>query len=176
MTGAQAGCRATIIPARPSGKDPRRAPSTATCVDEVKERVEGVRLDPRDPHHIPAGLLHATREERREVGAAGRQHQAVHSERLRAHLEPHVAEALSGPQPVDLGQEEAGVPIRDGADGAYRAPAALHHRGARHHGLPGAGSPLPYPGAAQAHAHCRPRRPAQPSRSACAEGGGRCRK
>lgn len=131
MTVVQPGCRATVIPARPSSNDPRRSPSAVTCVNEVEERVEGVRLDPRDPHHIPAGLLHATREERREVGAAGRQHQAVHSERLRAHLEPHVAEALPGPQPVDLGQEEAGMPVGDGAGGA---PATLPHRGARHRG------------------------------------------
>lgn len=88
--------------------------------------MEGARLDARDPHHIPAGLPHATREERREVGAAGRQHQAVHGERLRAHLQPHVAEALPDPQPVDLGQEEAGVPVGEGA------PGALRRRGARH--------------------------------------------
>lgn len=120
------------------GDHPRRPPSAATCVDEVEQRVEGVRLDARDPHHVPAGLLHAAREERREVRAAGRQHQAVYGERLRTHLQPHVAEALPSPQPVDLGQQEAGVSV--GAGAAAAAAAAFGRRGARHGAARGAGA------------------------------------
>lgn len=102
--------------------------------------MEGVRLHARDAHHVPPGLLHAAREQRREVGAAGRQHQAVHGERLRAHLQPHVAKALPGTQAVDLGQEEAGMPLGTGAG----ARAALARPGSRRHrccstGTPGAG-------------------------------------
>lgn len=162
---------ATSSPARPSGDRPRSPPSATTCVDKVEERVEGVRLDARDPHHIPAGLLHAAREERREVGAAGRQHQAVHGERLRAHLQPHIAEALPGPQPVDLGQQEAGVPVGEGA------AAGLGRRGARHC-APRAGGTFPRPAAAAprrragACAAAAPLRPATAHAEVWGGGGG----
>lgn len=118
---------------RPPHRDPaapftdRNPPSpTVTRVDEVQQRVEDARLDARDPHHVPARFLHAAREERREVRAAGRQHQAVHGERLAAHFQPHIAEALPDAQPVDLSQQEASVPVRKGA------PASAAHRGTRH--------------------------------------------
>lgn len=122
--------------------------------------MEGVRLHARDPHHVPPGLLHAAREQRREVGAAGRQHQAVHRERLRAHLQPHVAEALPGAQPVDLGQEEAGMPLGTG-DGAG-ARGALARPGTRRHRCCGTGTPRRRPRAAHAPRSARP--------GACAKG------
>lgn len=119
----------------PGGRPPRPVPvpvPVITRVDEVQQRPEDVRLDARDAHHVAAALLHAARQQRREVRAAGSQHQAVHGERLRTHLQPHIAEALPGSEPVDLCQQQAGVPVAEGAAAAAAAPAAPHRPGSRH--------------------------------------------